>query len=104
MKTNTIECPNCYHRMSMDDMLDESWTRETKPAANDFTICASCGTLLRFEDKDVHAISDEELELLEPDQLKVALACQEVVLSEAYQREFKAGLLNKPRVNQPKDL
>lgn len=98
MKTNIIECPSCYHRMSMGDMLDESWTRDKKPVANDFTICSSCGTLLRFEDNDVHAVSEEEMELLESDQLKVALACQEAIRSEAYQREFKAGLLDRPRV------
>lgn len=90
MKTNIIECPACYHRMDNRNMLDEEWSHKRKPAADDFTVCSACGTLLRYDDNDVHAASDEELELMNPDQLKMAYACQEAVRSVAYQRMIKA--------------
>lgn len=96
MKTTIIECPVCYHRMDSHDMLDEQMTRKLTPQADDFTICSCCGAILRYEEKDVHVVTDEELELLEPDQVEMAKFYQTVIRSPDYQLKFKAGLITKP--------
>lgn len=93
MNTQIIECPHCLHRMNHHEMLDEDFTTKTKPRAMDFTLCSSCGTFLRFEDKDVHVATEEELADLEPEQMELALAAQGLVRSEDYQRKFRAGKL-----------